>query len=427
MTAYKPYTLSPSKPKKEPSWFLIVLLSGILSGVLLFALGWYLYLPDMQKSTVLNRIPGIAALNRPKLLLIMGVDMPPHGFKNDYKMVRTDTMMLVKLDTANKKVHIVSIPRDSKVYIAGGPQVDKINAAFTFNGPEGAVSTVENTLGVKIDNYAVMNLRGVRDVVDALGGIDIYVEKPMRYRDRTAKLNINLQPGKQHLNGVQAEGYLRFRHDALGDIGRIRRQQQFIAAISAKLKDPGVLFKVKPLIDASSKFVLTDMPPQEMLQLAMFAKDLDRSNYEVATLPGHPSSSSRVSYWIIDPQSAEAVLNRLIMGVQEETSEEPGAESEKPTVGILYTTDRSSALASYKAALEDKGFHVVCQSRIRGSGTKLITHSSHVSQAMEKKLQQTDPSLSSAQLIFSPHGGTFESNACGHSDFTVILGNDTRS
>ncbi len=411
----------------EPSWFLVVMLSGIISGILLFTIGWYLSLSEAERHTVMKKLMSssdmLSQLNvfhHSKVLLVMGVDMPPLGSKEAYRSVRTDTMMLVKVDTTHKKVNIVSLPRDSKVFIPGHG-IDKLNAAFTFGGPELAVATVEQSMGIDVDNYLVVNLSGVKEVVDALGGVDVYVEKPMHYKDYTAKLFINLEPGLHHMDGTQAEGYLRFRHDALGDIGRIRRQQQFISAVSNKLKDPATILRIKPLLEAANRFTLTDLPPQDLIGLAVFGKDLTRKDYQVATLPGHPSMSSQVSYWVIDPQAAEQVLNRLIVGIDE------GSQVvDTPTVGLLYTPNSDISIAKYKERLEAAGFQVRCQSRIRPSATRIVIHHT-AGHEIETRLQQTHPALKDAQLIFSPHGATFESNSCGNTDFTIILGDDTRS
>src|SRR5262249_46304426 len=151
------------------------------------------------------------------------------------------------------------------------------------------------------------------------------------------------RPGLHHMDGREAEGFLRFRHDALGDIGRIRRQQQFISAITAKLKDPAILFKVQPLLQAGGKYILTDMSLDELASLALFARDLNRSGVEVATVPGHPSMNSPVSYWIIDPKAAEDVLNRMIVGLDMEENVSPVAEAQ-PSVGILYTASHQGEL-----------------------------------------------------------------------------------
>lgn len=431
MTLVRHYPMTKSNVTKEPSWFVLIMISGIISGLLLFIIGWYLSLPDIHKGVVVKKIlsageifPGIVGLNKSKVLLVMGVDMPPKNSNDDYHAVRTDTIMLVKIDTFRKKVNIVSIPRDSKVFLANNNGVNKINSAFAIGGADLAIATVEQTFGVDIDNYIVANIRGVREFVDALGGIDIFVEKPMQYRDRTAGLNINLHTGQQHLDGKQAEGFLRFRHDALGDIGRIRRQQQFLAAIAKKIKDPSVLLAIKPLITASNKYVLTDMPTTEMLSMVLFGKDLESSSFNVATLPGHPSLSSQVSYWIIDPAPAEMVLNRLILGVSNYGDD---LSANIPTLGILYTGSHAGEISDYQQYLESKGFKVTCKLRLHRSNTKLITHSAGFDRATEEKLKQSNLALKDAQLIFSPHGATFETNSCGRTNFTVVLGEDTRS
>jgi polyisoprenyl-teichoic acid--peptidoglycan teichoic acid transferase len=432
MTVVKHYSAPKPPITKEPSWFLVILLSGILSGLLLFTIGWYLSLSDIDRHAVMKKIlsasdifPGIGALNRPKLLLVMGVDMPPKGSKNDYEAVRTDTMMLLHMDPSNKQANVVSIPRDSKVFIAGNRGINKINAAFAVGGPDVAVSTVEQTFGVSVDHYMVINLRAVREVVDALGGIDVYVEKPMHYQDLSAGLYIDFHPGPHHLDGKQAEGFLRFRHDALGDIGRIRRQQAFISAVTAKLKDPTVLLKISPILSATQKMILTDMSSPQLISTALFLRELNRSNLQMATIPGHPSLYSQVSYWVIDPKPTEEMLNRMVTGVRSDNAET--STTTRPSVGILYTSAYSVAsIEDYKARLATMGFDVSCKREVRQSGTKLITHNNRLSKDVESALQQSNHALKDAQLIFYPHGTTFESNSCGNTDYTIILGDDTR-
>jgi LCP family protein required for cell wall assembly len=430
---YSPYT-KPKRPSRhEPSWFLLVMLTGILCGVLLFVVGWYMSLPSPQREALMDKMlsarelfADIPGLNRSRVLLVMGVDMPPRGVGEEtYQGVRTDTMMLVRVDSREAKVNLLSIPRDSRVFIAGTDHIDKINAALPLGGVETAVTTVEQTFGVDVTNYVIINIRGVRDVVDAVGGLDLYIEKPMRYTDHTAHLSINLQPGQQHLNGKQAEGFLRFRHDALGDIGRVRRQQQFVSAFSQAIKDPAILLQIKPLLDAGNTFLKTDLSPTDLIQLVLFAKDLNRSDIQAATLPGHPAMMGGASYWVIDTAATETMLNRMIVGGAEDTIE---ASEESPTVGLRYTGSYADQVSDYRRILESHGFHVVCRSPIQRSTTKLVTHNLHVSRRTNRLLQSAIPVLKDAQLIFLPHGSTFEPNAsCGSPDYTIILGDDTRS
>lgn len=416
---------------REPSWFMVILISGMLTGILMFTIWWYWSLPQPQRAMVTQKIqhltdlfPGIGGMNRSKVILLMGVDLPPPGTRNANDPVRTDTMMLTRVDPYDKTINVVSIPRDSKVFLPGYGGVYKINAAYAFGNAELAIKTVEESFGVEVDNYLVANIDGVREFVDALGGINIYVEKPMRYRDRSAKLDINLRPGLQHLNGEEAEGYLRFRYDAYGDIGRIRRQQNFLSAVSKKLKDPKVLFKIKPLIDAKNEHIKTDLSTGELVQLAMFAKDLKPADVHTATIPGHPSTTSQISYWIIDREKSEQVLNQMIVGVRGSRN----TTSDSPmTIGILFSPSHQDTIDSLMERLRSEGYDVVCKAPLTQSRTSLVSHNADGSSMDSATLRYLIPSLKDAQLIFSPHGGTFETNSCGQTDYTIVLGEDTRS
>jgi hypothetical protein len=143
---------------------------------------------------------------------------------------------------------------------------------------------------------------------------------------------------------------------------------------------------------------------------------------QVATLPGGPSLHSQVSYWVIDPKAAEEVLNRMIVGVDTTTS-----AVSIPKVGILYTPNHVNEVAELKSRLQAKNYQVICQMKITRSNTRFITHSNHFGADTASALIHIDPVLTDAQMIYAPHGATYEANACGASDYTIILGDDTRS
>ena len=305
------------KKKRRPPVFALVILAGMLCAFLFF-IGFQL---NTQGGVI--RIPGstkpllaLPGWSGQRIILLMGVDAPNKSIRakdeDAFEGTRTDTMMLIRVDGNKKKISVVSIPRDSKVYLSGNRGIDKINAAHAIGGPDLAVSTVQDSFGIPVDNFIVINFRGVRELVDAVGGIDIYIDKPMHYTDRTAKLFIDFQPGMYHLDGKQTEGFLRFRHDQLGDIGRIRRQQQFITAVAKKMRDPAILFRVPQLVGIANKYLQTDMSMNELASLALVGKDVNMSTIRSATLPGHPGGVA-VSYWVINPEAAQMVLDRLIL------------------------------------------------------------------------------------------------------------------
>lgn len=421
----------PSK-SKWTGWVLVVI-SAITASLLLFFVIGYFTPPDLELPTINGgrisikppRFPG-----RPteKIILVMGVDSNYNGTTGEksFKGTRTDSMMLVRVNPSRQAASVVSIPRDSKVFIGKHRRwVDKINAAYAHGGGDLAVETVESSFGIPVDNYVVINAQGIRELVDAIGGVKIYVEKPMKYRDRTAKLDIDFEPGHHVLNGKQAEGYLRFRHDELGDIGRVRRQQNFLSAVAVKFRNPFILTKLDSLISLASKYVETDLRPDEMARLAWFGKELDMGRVRTATMPGHPSSYG-ISYWVIDSEAAQTVLDRLIL--DNPGSVEAITDGNPLKVGILYGPSGKAQLEELVTKLERKKFRVICKSGQKNRLTQIIEHTGRVNDDWTDRLRKTDALLSNARLIFAPVGTTFEMNACSLAeDYTIIIGEDIRS
>ena len=424
-------------PKKSPVWQTIsAVILGLLVGFVLFGGYFWLTASEEQKKELLSgafEAPSVVAssitgLQTPKTLLLMGVDLGGGRSHDSFNGVRSDTIIVMRMDPHTKKMNIISVPRDSRVEIDGYGK-EKINGAFAYGGPELAVKTIEQNFGVHIDDYIVINTQGVRDVVNALGGIDLYVDKPMHYRDYTAKLFINLEPGQHHLNGEEAEGYVRYRHDALGDIGRIRRQQIFAGAILHKLKEPAVLLSLPNILEVSRKYLLTNMSNTELVSIAAFAKNMPFNEINLATIPGHSGMGpGGGSYWFVEPEMATQVLNRLL------TNDSPAATSENsvkttelPSIGILYTEKHYADMEQLTALLTQAGYPVRCKARNIAHPTQIIVHNMAESNATMDKLRAVSPIISSSQLIFSPHGSTFDTNSCGSTDYTLILGDNTRA
>lgn len=421
----------PVKRRSPYRPIILVMLAGFLTALLIVLVGnslisktVYIPLPSFMGSknaaiTIKPPAPG------EKIVLIMGVDHANPSKSQDYSFdgARTDTMMLARISTRSRSLSLVSIPRDSKVYLADGRGTDKINAAHALGGPDLAVATVQDSFGVPVDNYVVINFSGVKQLVDTLGGVDIYVEKRMRYRDNTAKLNINFDQGYHHLNGQQAEEFLRFRHDELGDIGRIRRQQQFVNAVTKRLKDPWVFSKIPELVNIGSQYVKTDLSLNEMVRLAAFVPDIEFEKMRTATLPGRPSGGS-ISYWLVDSDSAQAILDRLILENNNHLYQ--GVDQSKPVrVGVFYDPGYQAQLPALIAGLEQASFEVVCKQSYRKSSTQIIEHSNRVTTEMTRRLEETSPSLKRARLIFAPVGSTYEVTSCSSGeDYTIIVGAD---
>lgn len=220
-------------------------------------------------------------------ILVMGTD------ERGKEQARSDTIILASVNTEKNEVHLLSIPRDTRASIPGhGKQ--KINHAHAYGGPELLSKTVEGLLGTKVDYYIETNFEGFERIIDSLGGITIDVEKRMY----TPSEGINLKPGLQKLNGHDALAYVRFRKDAMGDIGRVERQQKFIAAAYDQFFTVKNLVMAPTLINQALENVKTNMPTSEMLYVARFMKGLDRERLQTHTLPGYSQTIDGLSYWI---------------------------------------------------------------------------------------------------------------------------------
>ncbi len=223
---------------------------------------------------------------------------------------RSDVMLLVGVNPDDNTAHILSIPRDTKVEIPGAG-TSKVNHANVEGGAELAAQTVSaNFDGVPIDRYVRVSTDAFRELVDLLGGVEVYVPYPMQYEDMTQKLKIDLEEGWQTLNGDQAEQFARFRHDRLGDVGRVQRQQILLAALKNRLANPAVLTKLPQVIELMQKYVDTNLTLDEMLALINFGLNVDQEQFRMVMLPGRFSTpnESIASYWIMNRTERDRIM-----------------------------------------------------------------------------------------------------------------------
>jgi LCP family protein required for cell wall assembly len=218
---------------------------------------------------------------------------------------RSDTMLLLRIDPAAMSVTALQIPRDTIADIPGYGQ-QKINAATALGGPLLAKAAVSELVGMPVDHYFLLNLQGLVDGVNELGGITVEVPKRMAYMDWTAKLKIDLEPGAHTLNGNQAMGFVRFRHDDLGDIGRIQRQQIFMRALSQKLLNPTSWSHVPRLLDIVHRNVVTDLSDADQMQAFNLLRSMPGDQLRFVMLPGRFGDSGN---WVPDQQALEQVVS----------------------------------------------------------------------------------------------------------------------
>jgi len=228
-------------------------------------------------------------------VLIMGVDM------REDDVGRSDTMMIATVDPKLDKASLLSVPRDTRVRISGYG-FDKINAAYAYGGEPLSEKTVENLLGIDIDHYVIINTKSFVKIIDAIGGVDIDVEKRMYYEDPwddDGGLLIDLYPGIQHMDGKTAVTYVRYR-DSEGDIGRIHRQQKFMEACMDKIVSPDIITKIPAVVREIVDAIETDMTFRQLLELAGAVKAAQQNGLVTEMVPGYPLYIDGISYWMPD-------------------------------------------------------------------------------------------------------------------------------
>ena len=221
-------------------------------------------------------------------------------------------MIVVAVDLGNRTVRAISIPRDTRVYLSDRDTYDKINSAYARGGPEKSLIAAQDLLDVGIDYYMETSIEGLKKTVDLLGGVEIDIEKNMRYTDRRGGLYINLKKGCRRLNGDQALQYVRFRHDAMGDITRIQRQQKFLRAIAREALMSSSITKLPRIVDEIMSNIKTDMTGRDLLALAELARDVRPEEIEMETLPGAPQNIHGISYWVPDDRKAAEMVDNLL-------------------------------------------------------------------------------------------------------------------
>ena len=313
--------------------------------------------PDRKRELSARELAqGLVPLSQRQAVLVLGTDIAyAEGHKLDTGAVRSDTILVLGVDPRGDHLEVVSIPRDTRVLVRG--RYEKINAAMYQGGPKLAASVVSELLGVPVKSWAQVNTTGLEKLIDTMGGVRLYVEKDMRYVDRTAGLKIDIARGWNLLDGAQAHRYVRFRHDELGDIGRVQRQQQFMRAALERLLTPDTLLKVPSMLATVKDNVRTNLSGPELVQLATWAAGLDRDDVRLVMLPGEFSGAQfQASYWLADPTKARQLGRRLIGRDAQTAAGTP--HRGRVSVTVLNGTTRAGLATSAARELRKAGWAV---------------------------------------------------------------------
>ena len=228
-------------------------------------------------------------------ILFIGVDESEKRSQGDSNS-RSDALLVATLNNKDKSVKLVSIPRDSYVYIPARDRKDKINHAHAFGGVPSTIETVEGMLDIPIDYYVKMNFNAFIEVVDALGGIEAEVPYKLTELDENDKRTINLEPGLQELNGKEALALARTRK-LDSDIERGKRQQMILKSIMKQATSVSSITKYGNLIDAVGDNMKTNMTFNEMKSFLAYTKG-GMPDVETINIGGIDDKSTGIWYWL---------------------------------------------------------------------------------------------------------------------------------
>ncbi|PEP23308.1 polyisoprenyl-teichoic acid--peptidoglycan teichoic acid transferase TagU [Bacillus wiedmannii] len=294
--------------KKILFWIL-----GII-GVLVIAGGVYAYTVYSNVSNALNTVHKPLERdksdkrdkevnisdNKPISILLMGVDQEDNGTG------RSDSLMLFTLNPKTKSMKITSIPRDSYTEIVGKGKKDKINHAYAFGGIDMSVKTVENFLNVPVDHYIEVNMAGFRDIVDAVGGVDVNNDLEFTSRDQ------HFAKGNIHLNGETALKYTRMRYeDPRGDFGRQMRQRQVIQAVIKKGASVSSLASYGDVLKAIEKNVKTSLTQDQMFDIQKNYKDCMENSEEIQIPGDGHKAADGIWYYYVPDAAKQDITNKL--------------------------------------------------------------------------------------------------------------------
>lgn len=261
---------------------------------------------DVAKPGQEVSVPPWVDTSKPLNILMVGTDKG--SIPGEEGFTRSDVMILASINVRLKKAVLVSIPRDTKVSIPGHG-TEKINAAHSFNGPQGAIDAVHALTGFDIHEYAEVDLEAFKQVVDALGGVPFHVDYTIN--DPLAGY---LPKGDYVLNGTQALVLCRARETLpRGDLDRIDNQKKFLKAVMQKAVGIRDVDSLLGILNAAVKYLQTTMTGQMITDLARYLKGMQVDDVQFATLPGDSPvpPAGQPWYFIHDPQATQELFSNI--------------------------------------------------------------------------------------------------------------------
>lgn len=264
----------------------------------------------------------------------------------------TDTIMVCSYNPKTQRASMLSIPRDTFIGKNKNKATgyDKINAVYSYKGPEGTVEAVESLTGMDIDYYVVVNNQVVIELVNIIGGVKFDIPIDMNYDDPTQDLHIHLKKGEQFLNGDMAEQLLRFRHNNNGtsypteygdnDYGRMKTQRSFMVEVLRQTLRLKNVTKIKTIMTTIYQNVETDLQLEDIFPYVPFAVTFDTSSIVSNQVEGQSEKCNNLWFFVSDEDKTSEIveeINKYLNAVEETVDENEDIENVTNTVNSSTT------------------------------------------------------------------------------------------
>jgi LCP family protein required for cell wall assembly len=309
-------------------------------------------------------------------ILVMGVDVGTPGATNANDPKRTDTLILAHYNAEEKKVDLVSIPRDTLIKINNKNQ--KINAAHAIGGVPYIVDAVETLLGIEVDYYGKINYEGFREVINAIGGVDMDITRKMDYDDPTQNLSIHFQKGAAvHLDGKKAEEFFRWRKNndgtgfVDGDLGRIENQHLFIGKVVEKIKSPSIVIRIGSILKAIQSNAETNMNANDIIKYGYIFATIGRENLSMETIKGEAKYIGGVSYVVYDEAQNKQLISKLY------NNKVQNIDKSKLKIKVVNGTKKPGLASDFSTYLVEKAYtKAVTENGATVSDSKIVVYNS---------------------------------------------------
>lgn len=338
------------------------------------------------------------------------------------KGARSDSLVLFSLDIARRRVSALSIPRDTKI----PGKFSKINAAYAKGGADLSVETVGRLLGVTPDYHVALKADAIKEIVDAVGGVEVETIDEMHYDDNWGNLHIHLPRGKQVIDGEQAVGFTRYREPNRGkptsledgDQRRMARQQMLIKAVVAKAKQPRYILQADKLINLVLNSVETNLEDDQMFALAAIFRHTQPDQMQTASMIGEGRMVGGTYFILPDEEKVKAQVDWLLKG--DET-----AAYKVTLVAVQNATQVSGAARKVADLLREEGFdaqNAGNAERAEVSGELDKTRIVYTKAAVAPRAQKIAELLGGGTLVKDPQQSLSIDKQ--EADVTILLGRD---